>query len=63
MSAEKLLFLPWLQEPIEAGVLTPAQAWSLGFEALMNPQGDWPKSLLPLAQRVSLFHLEGLPMQ
>lgn len=57
MPAELLKFDPWLQEPVEAGVLTPQQAWSLEWERLAYPSRPYPDELHPLLQRIELYFL------
>jgi hypothetical protein len=63
MPAEKMQFPSNLQASIEAGVLTPHQAWRLEWERVLFPTREWPKDLKPLVQRVNLFLDQDLPMQ
>lgn len=62
MSAQTLRFDPWLQQPLEAGVISPQEAWSLEVDCLLNPDQWIPLALHPAWSKVDLFHLE-LPMQ
>ena len=61
MPAQLLLYHPWLQEPLEAGWITPLEAWRLDLDCLISPQGMSPL-LVQAWSRLQLFH-EDLPMQ
>ena len=58
MSAQILEFTPYLQRPLEAGVLTPAQAWALMWEFDVTPTEPWGPGAQQLGRLVSLFYLE-----
>ena len=56
MSAQALEFNPWLQEPLEAGCLSPESAWKLHWE-LSELQGlPWTPGVYQINQTVVLFH-------
>ena len=57
MSASQATFHPWLQAPIEAGVLRLESAWRLDWEMLVLPSLPWSPGVLEISQRVALFHL------
>ena len=51
------MFDPWIQEPLEAGAISPAQAWQLEWEILALQNQPWTPGSLELCQLVELFHL------
>lgn len=55
--AQALMFGAYLQLPLEAGLLTPEQAWRLAWDMEILPDQPWPPELLALDRRVRLFHL------
>lgn len=63
MSATVLQFSPYLQEPMEAGVLTPVLAWTLEMEFERRQGLPWLPGMEFVNQLVSLWHWtpESLP--
>jgi len=59
MSAEKLKdFGPLLEPALEQGFLTPAQAWSLQWDSLENPDDPFPPHLASLWLKATLARLD-----
>ena len=58
MSALQATFPPWLQVPMEAGAITPAQAWALDWEILVLQDRPWTPGVLELSRKVALFHID-----
>jgi hypothetical protein len=58
MSAHPAMFPPWLQEPMEAGHLSPLSAWRLEWELIALQDQPWTEGVYELNLRVSLFHWE-----
>lgn len=56
--AEMAQFHPWIQEPMEAGLLTMQQAWALEWELMVDPSPAWSDPVLPLARVARLYHLD-----
>lgn len=65
MSAQLLKFPPYLQQPMELGVLTPEQAWTFELEVTLFRSCPWSREAWALKQRLEL-HLwehERVPVQ
>lgn len=62
MSASPMVYHPLIQEPLEAGWLTPRQAWDLELDSLLNHSDLLPAHLWAPWQRIQLWQ-ELLPMQ
>lgn len=57
MSAQPLQFRPYLQNPLDEGVLTPHQAWLLMWDLEQFPTEPWSPGVQPISRLVQLFHL------
>lgn len=55
--AQALRFGSYLQQPLEAGILTPEQAWRLAWEMEVLTFEPWTPDGLAMQRRVALFHL------
>ena len=58
MSAQPLQFPEWLSLPLEAGHLTPRQAWVLEWELLVLQDSPWTPEAWEVNQLAGLFHWE-----
>jgi hypothetical protein len=58
VSAEVARFTEWLQQPVDAGCITPAGAWTLEWEVCIRTFEPWDAEAWNLNQRVALFHAE-----
>jgi hypothetical protein len=47
---------PFLAEAVNLSLMTPAQAWAMEVEQLVNPWGAYPPQLQPLAAMLALLH-------
>ena len=56
MSAQALSFPEWIQEPMEAGHLSPQSAWELEWEYLALQGRPWTPGVFEMSQRVGLYH-------
>ena len=65
MSAQALNFPAYLQIPLDAGVLSPHQAWRLAWDLEVLTLEPWTPGVQQVNQSVTLFHwqTEGLPVQ
>jgi hypothetical protein len=58
MSAHQTQFLPISQPLVDAGLLTPLQAWAFDLELTYSPPcSAHPEELTETASRVHLWHL------
>ena len=55
--ASLLIFPPYLQQAVEQGVLTPAQAWNLEWDLEQRTFEPWAPGVQQISRTVELFHL------
>lgn len=58
MGAWEFPLNPDLQEAVESGLLTVAEAWRVMDDRLMNPEAAYPRELLPLLRRLRMLEWE-----
>lgn len=56
MTASVLLLSPYSQMPLDAGILTPALAWTLEYELEHRSTLAWLPGMEYVNQMVSLWH-------
>ena len=56
MTAQAVTFSPWLQEPMEAGALSPRQAWVLEWEVTALQNEPWTPEAMEVNRLQSLYH-------
>ena len=56
--AQVLEFPPYLQEPIEAGLLTHHQAWRLDYELTELQHQPWTPGVQEINRMVSMFYMQ-----
>ena len=56
MPATLATFEEWIQEPLDAGAISPAQAWALEWEILVLQGQPWTPGVREVLHLVDLFH-------